>query len=54
MTSSARVEPDAFSASEGFDLTGRSAVVTGAAHGLGFAMATAFAGAGAAVAMTTA
>jgi NAD(P)-dependent dehydrogenase (short-subunit alcohol dehydrogenase family) len=46
-----RAEPDAFNASEGFDLSGRRALITGAAHGLGFAMATAFAGAGAAVAM---
>jgi 3-oxoacyl-[acyl-carrier protein] reductase len=42
-------EPMAFDAVERFDLRGRSVLITGAAHGLGLAVATAFVGAGAKV-----
>lgn len=42
-------EPTAFAAAERFDVRGRAALITGAAHGLGLAMATAFVGAGAKV-----
>lgn len=45
------VEPVAYEASARFDLTGRTVLITGAAHGLGLAVATAFVGAGAAVAL---
>lgn len=44
-------EPIAPSAAQSFALAGRAALITGAAHGLGLAMATAFAGAGMKVAM---
>jgi NAD(P)-dependent dehydrogenase (short-subunit alcohol dehydrogenase family) len=44
-------EPVAFSAGERFDVRERRVLITGAAHGLGLAMATAFAGAGAQVAL---
>jgi 3-oxoacyl-[acyl-carrier protein] reductase len=44
-------EPTAFDAAARFDVRGRRALVTGAAHGLGLATATAFAGAGASVAL---
>ncbi|WP_182481173.1 SDR family NAD(P)-dependent oxidoreductase [Nocardioides immobilis] len=44
-------EPLAFDAVERFDVSGRVAVITGGAHGLGLAMATAFVGAGAKVAL---
>jgi NAD(P)-dependent dehydrogenase (short-subunit alcohol dehydrogenase family) len=43
-------EPTAFGAAR-FDLQGRAALVTGAAHGLGLAIATGFAGAGCAVSL---
>jgi len=42
-------EPVAFDAAARFDVSGRTALITGAAHGLGLAMATAFVGAGAKV-----
>lgn len=42
-------EPTAYEAIQNFDLTDRVAVITGAAHGLGLAIATAFIGAGAKV-----
>lgn len=42
-------EPVAFDAAARFDVSGRVALITGAAHGLGLAMATAFVGAGAKV-----
>lgn len=42
-------EPVAFDAVGRFELSGRVAVITGAAHGLGLAVATAFVGAGAKV-----
>ncbi|MFF0400157.1 SDR family NAD(P)-dependent oxidoreductase [Streptomyces sp. NPDC005248] len=41
------IEPTAFDAAGLFNIEGRTAVVTGAAHGLGLAIATAFIGAGA-------
>lgn len=44
-------EPVAFGAHKHFDTADRRVLVTGAAHGLGLAMATAFAGAGARVAL---
>lgn len=44
-------EPTAFDAVSRFDLTGRSVLVTGAAHGLGLAMASSFIGAGCNVAV---
>jgi 3-oxoacyl-[acyl-carrier protein] reductase len=44
-------EPLAFAASAGLDVAGRSVLVTGAAHGLGVAIASAFVGAGARVAI---
>lgn len=44
-------EPTAFDSIGRFDLTGRSALVTGAAHGLGLAISSAFAGAGCSVAL---
>jgi 3-oxoacyl-[acyl-carrier protein] reductase len=44
-------EPVAFDASERFAVGGRRVLITGAAHGLGLAMATAFCGAGARVAL---
>lgn len=42
-------EPMAFDAAQRFDVRGRVALITGAAHGLGLAMASAFVGAGAKV-----
>lgn len=45
-TAAEYTEPTAFDAAALFDLNGRIAVVTGAAHGLGLAIATAFVGAG--------
>jgi NAD(P)-dependent dehydrogenase (short-subunit alcohol dehydrogenase family) len=45
------IEPRAYEAASRFDLTGRSVLITGAAHGLGLAMASAFVGAGARVAL---
>jgi NAD(P)-dependent dehydrogenase (short-subunit alcohol dehydrogenase family) len=45
-------EPLARDAFASFDLSGRRVLVTGAAHGLGLAMASAFIGAGASVAMS--
>ncbi|MER8073247.1 SDR family oxidoreductase [Streptomyces sp. NPDC094034] len=47
--SSEYTEPTAFDASDLFSIEGRTAVITGAAHGLGLAIATAFVGAGAKV-----
>jgi len=44
-------EPVAFEASKLFEVRDRSVVITGAAHGLGLAVASAFAGAGAKVAL---
>lgn len=45
------VEPVAYEAARRFELRDRSVLITGAAHGLGLAMATAFVGAGAKVAL---
>jgi 3-oxoacyl-[acyl-carrier protein] reductase len=44
-------EPRAYDIARRFDLTGRRVAITGAAHGLGLAMATAFGSAGAHVAL---
>lgn len=44
-------EPVAYDAASRFDVTGKNVLITGAAHGLGLAMATGFIGAGARVAL---